>query len=312
MDAPRRTGTGKRDEGMSAWERDERLRKLAQEANAIDADADAALLADVAGEEEEPGEMILDEAAEASATPTEAEEVAAATFDVYLEEASSGATLALMLDLPGCFASGANRQEALERLQQATAEYHAWLRQHDEYTPEVPGPFVFVVKEVFAVPAGGAEMHGFFAPDALPATDEDIEWALTLLGWQREDLLAQVGTLDDPALDWTPADAPAAQSVRQRLDALAQREIWYMARLDEQPPQINVSALPGPTLDRLQRVRQAALLRVKNYPKELRGKVFTHEGEQWSLRKALRLAVWNERDQMRQIEALLAAYRSSH
>jgi predicted RNase H-like HicB family nuclease len=297
---------------MSAWEQDERQRKLAQEASdARDVHADVAEDAEDAEDDGSPGEVILDEAAEASATPTEAEEVSAATFDVYLEEQPGGGTLARILDLPGCYANGANRQEALERLQQATAEYHAWLRRHDEYTPEVRGPFVFIVKEVFEVPAAG-EVHGFFTPDAAPATEEDIEWALTLLGWQREDVLALVGALDDAALDWMPADTPDASSIRQVLDALAQREIGYMARLDEQPPQINVSALPGPTVDRLQRVRQAALLRVKNYPKDLRGKVFTHDGEQWSLRKALRLAVWNERAQMGKIEELLAGYRSSH
>ncbi|HEU5367153.1 MAG TPA: DinB family protein, partial [Ktedonobacterales bacterium] len=138
------------------------------------------------------------------------------------------------------------------------------------------------------------------------------EWALTLLDWQRQDLLGQIGALPDAALDWGPGDAANGQTIRQLLDHIAQAEVWYMGRLDETPPRIDVSALPGPTLERLQRVRQAVTVRVKSYPKELRGKVFTHRGEQWTLRKALRRAVWHERDHFRDIDALLAGYRANH
>jgi len=252
------------------------------------------------------------EAQEASQIEAESEEVAAATYDVYLEETTEGATLALMLDLPGCFASGASRQEALDKLQGATAAYHAWLRQHDDYTPEVPGPFVFNVKEVFQIThEADYEVNSFFAPDAEPATDEDIEWALTLLGWQREDVLERVGALSDEALDWKLTDAPDARSIRETLDHMAQAEVWYLGRLDEAPPHVIVATIPGTTLERLQRVRQAAIMRVKSYPKELRGKVFTHHGEQWTLRKALRRAVWHERDHLNQIDEILAAYRAA-
>lgn len=298
---------------MSTGERGERPKKLAQEANPIEADAEAAaLLADVAEEdEEESGEIVLGEAAEASVTPTEAEEVSAATYDVYLEEMAGGATLALILDLPGCFANGATREATLEQLQQATVDYHSWLRRHDEYAPEVHGPFVFTVNESFQMASEGGAHHGFFAPDAEVATEEDIEWALTLLGWQGEDLLALVGSLGDAMLDWKPTEAPETLSIRQTLDHLAQKEIWYMGRLDDTPPAISLSALAGPTIERFQRVRQAATLRVKSYPKELRGKVFTHEGEQWTLRKALRCAVWHERDHLQRIEYLLALYHQA-
>src|SRR5579885_37504 len=134
-----------------------------------------------------------EEAVKLSAEPTEEEEVSAATYDVYLEEAPNGATLALILDLPGCFASGASLQEALEHLQQALTDYHAWLRQHDDYTPEVHGPFVFDIKETFQITYEGEdEINSFFSPDAEPATDEDIEWALALMGWQREDVLERI------------------------------------------------------------------------------------------------------------------------
>ncbi len=85
-----------------------------------------------------------------------------------------------------------------------------------------------------------------------------------------------------------------------------------MGRLDEMPPNIALSALAGPTIERFQRVRQAAILRVKSYPNELRGKVFTHRGEQWTLRKALRRAVWHERDHISEIDALVAGYGASH
>lgn len=261
-----------------------------------------------AGSEPEP---VNEEAVEVSAEPTEEEQVSAATFDVYLEEAANGAALALILDLPGCFASGASRQEALEHLQQALTDYHTWLRRHDDYTPEVHGPFIFDIKETFQITyQADYEINSFFLPDAQPATDEDIEWALALMGWQREDVLERVSGLSDEALDWKPTRDPESLSIREHLDHIAQAEVWYMGRLDETPPRIVVADLPGPTLDRFQRVRQAAVMRVKTYPKELRGKVFTHQGEQWSLRKVLRRAVWHERDHLNQIDELLAEYRA--
>lgn len=262
-----------------------------------------------AGSETEP---VNDEAVEVSAEPIEEEQVSAATYDVYLEESHGGAALALILDLPGCFASGASRQEALEHLQQALTDYHAWLRRHDDYTPEVHGPFVFDIKEMFQIThQDDYEINSFFSPDAEPATDEDIEWALALMGWQREDMLERVNGLSEEALDWKPSHGLDALSIREHLDHIAQAEVWYMGRLDEKPPRIVVADLPGPTLDRFQRVRQAAVMRVKTYPKELRGRVFTHQGEQWSLRKALRRAVWHERDHLNQIDELLAEYQAS-
>jgi predicted RNase H-like HicB family nuclease len=251
-----------------------------------------------------------EETGELHEASTAEEAMAGATYDVYLEQTAEGATLALILDLPGCFANGATREEALERLQQTVGDYHAWLRRHDEYMPEVRGPFSFDVREVFQIRfEDGKEINSFFRPDAQAATDEDIEWALALLGWQREDLLERVGGLSDAVLDWVPPDDPDGWSIRRILDHLAQAEIWYMGRLDETPPNVVVVKLPGPTLDRLQRVRQAVIVRINNYPKELRGTLFTHQGEQWTLRKALRRAVWHERDHLNQIDELLEAYR---
>ncbi len=252
-----------------------------------------------------------EEVRELHVEPTEEDAIAGATYDVYLEQTAEGATLAQIIDLPGCFANGATREEALERLQQAVEEYHAWLRRHDEYMPIMRGPFYFDVQEVFQIRyEDGQEVNSFFAPDALPATDEDIEWALALMNWQREDLLERVSGLDDAALDWVPPNDPEAKSIRQILDHIAQAEVWYMGRLDETPPNVVVAKLPGPTLDRLQRVRQAAIVRITSYPKEQRGTLFTHQGEQWTLRKAMRRVVWHERDHMNQIEEILEAYRT--
>lgn len=284
----------------------------AQEASQLADAAEATLVDESAGDEDEPGDSDSEEIGEASEASARAEEVSAVTYDAYLEETAEGAALALILDLPGCFANGATRQAALDNLQHSSAAYHAWLRQHDDYTPDVRGPFVFTVKEVFQIAhEGNYEINSFFVPDAQPATDEDIEWALTLMGWQREDLLERVSELAEEILDWMPPYASDALSIRQILDHIAQAEVWYMGRLDEKPPSIVVANLPGSTLDRLQRARQAAIMRIKSYPKEFRGKVFTHQGEQWSLRKVLRRAVWHERDHINQIDELLAAYRAT-
>jgi predicted RNase H-like HicB family nuclease/uncharacterized damage-inducible protein DinB len=253
-------------------------------------------------EDEEVGELHVE--------PAEEDAIAGAAYDVYLEQTAEGATLAQVIELPGCFASGATREEALGRLQQAVEAYHAWLRRHDEYMPIMRGPFVFDVQEAFQIRfEDGVEINSFFTPDAQTASDEDIEWALALMGWQREDLLECVGGLSDAALDWVPPDDPDGRSIRSILDHLAQAEVWYMGRLDETPPNVIVANLPGPTLDRLQRVRQAAIVRITSYPQELRGMLFTHQGEQWTLRKALRRVVWHERDHLNEIEEIVAAYR---
>ena len=295
---------------MSEREYEEQSEEASEQADV----AEATLVADSTGDEREPGDGVSEDVSETTEAPTGVDEVSAATYDVYLEETKEGATLALILDLPGCFATGATRQEALENLQETTAAYHAWLRKHDDYAPDVRGPFVFSLKEVFQTSYQGEyEVNSFFVLDAEPATDEDIEWALTLLGWQREDVLERVSSLSEDVLDWKLPEAPDdTLSIRQILDHVAQAEVWYMGRLDEKPPSIVVANLPGPTIDRLQRTRQAAIMRIKSYPKEFRGKILIHQGEQWSLRKALRRAIWHERDHLNQIDEMLGAYRAAY
>jgi predicted RNase H-like HicB family nuclease len=203
-----------------------------------------------------------------------------AIYDGSLEVRPDGSCLAQIADLPGCFGRGVGLEVALAALVAAIPGYYAWLSAHDEYTPVMHGPYTVTPREV--VRLGDDRIGAFFATDAAPISNEDLDWYLALLDWSYGDLavLAQAGR------------ASAAM-----LDATAQEQLWLTARLDAQPVVPAVTQLPGTPADHLRQVSQASLARLRGATDEERARVWEHEGERWSLRKLLRRGVLLAREQ---------------
>lgn len=222
------------------------------------------------------------------------------SYDAYLEVERGGRWVARILDLPGCQSEGANEQQALAALTAAIPAYYAWLKRHDDYTPDVRGPWVVILREAARHATAGA----FFTPDAQPVDDEELDWELALLEWAYEDLATLACRLPVPALDIVPAGG--GWTIRQVLLHVARGQFWYLSHLaaDQAP-----LASPHPKSDALAEVRQAramALSQLRNASDAVRTAVHEHNGERWSMRKVLRQSVGHVREHTTQLERTLA------
>ena len=230
------------------------------------------------------------------------------TYDAYLEVGQDGQWLAVIPDLPGCFGGGATEQAALSALTAAIPAYYAWLKTHDDYTPEVRGPWRVAPRETFrTVMVGDYEVGAFFTPDAEPVDDEELDWGLALLGWAHEDLMSLACGAPDAVLDAPPT--AGGRTLRQALDHVAQTQLWYVSCLDTFPVPTAISQLPGATVERLDRVHAACVDRLRAATDEQRTRVIERHGERWSMRKVLRRSVWHVRDHTAQIQQALVAQR---
>ncbi|MGH2516450.1 MAG: hypothetical protein ACRDHP_12415 [Ktedonobacterales bacterium] len=201
-------------------------------------------------------------------------------YDAYVEVRPDGTCLAQLLDLPGCVGRGADEASALTALAAGIPDYYSWLRRHDDYTPDVRGPFQVALMQAERERVVNGRMVGaFFAPEAEPTTSEDLDWLLALLDWAYSDLCALLAVRPDTAA----RDALATET--------AQEQVWLVSRIEPQPNVPRVEQLPGVPLDTLRQVWQASVHRLRETSEEERGRVVEHDGERWSLRKVLRRSI---------------------
>jgi predicted RNase H-like HicB family nuclease/uncharacterized damage-inducible protein DinB len=222
------------------------------------------------------------------------------TYDAYLEVERDGRWVARILDLPGCQADGMSEQEALAALTAAIPAYYAWLKRHDDYTPDVRGPWAVIPRETVRSATAGA----FFTPDAQPVDEGELDWGMALLEWAYEDLLGLANRLPAAALDIAPAGG--GWTIRQVLLHLARGQFWYLSHLAADPAPL---APPRPGVDTLEEVGQAravALSQLRNANEETCVAIRDHGGERWSMRKVLRQSVGHMREHTAQIERALA------
>lgn len=224
------------------------------------------------------------------------------TYDAYLEVERDGRWVAHILDLPGCVATGTSAHQALATLTAAIPAYYAWLKRHDEYTPDVRGPWTLSPRET--VPSAASGAGAFFAPDAQPVDDEDLDWGLALLAWAYDDLLAMSASLPPAALDTPPTDG--GWTLRQVLLHVARGQLWYLSHLAADPTPLPPPQLGSDPLAEVRQARTVAVAQMRNASDAMRSAVREHSGERWSLRKVLRQSVWHVRDHTAQLARMLA------
>jgi hypothetical protein len=229
-------------------------------------------------------------------------------FRIGMENENEGyRSLAWALEHPGCFAYGADADQALAALPPILLEYAEWIGRHeaawlDPHDPEL------LVEETFQdydinddfeiVDKGSYAVEPFFQYDWKPLTADDLETGLKILAWSRTDLL-------DLLLSLTP-EQWSFQGEGERWDVagivrhIGGAEWWYLDRLGLAFPKEEV---PGEPLERLEKVR-AFLLGVLPTLQESR-QVTGMDGEIWSPRKVLRRTAWHERDHIHHIRKVL-------
>lgn len=231
-------------------------------------------------------------------------------FRIGMENNNDDRTIAWALDHPGCFAYGMDLAEAQQNFPQAAREYRAWIAEHEE--PWLDEEVEVMVEEVFdayfITPAFDRAERGrdtymvesFFVHDWKPLVPHEIERALKLLAWSRADLLRLVREQDAETLSRTyPNERWAINGILQHIGIA---EWWYQERIGYPFPE-NEADVPEDPFERLQVVRDhfnALLPRLDGV-----NRVIGLDGEIWSPRKALRRALWHERDHIEHIRKLL-------
>jgi predicted RNase H-like HicB family nuclease len=227
-------------------------------------------------------------------------------FRVGLETNMEGRAIAWALEFPGCFAYGANTDEAVANLPDAIQRYLDWCARHgvpQGFTPaeaEVAVEETFeniTLDEAFELSREGYEVDAWFRHDWKPLTAEDVAGGLQRLMWSREDLMAAVEGLSPEAL---AAPHPGERwSIAGILRHVGGAEWWYMERLGLAFPREQV---PKEPFERLKVVRAhlTAVLPTLAGSRQVTGV----DGELWSPRKLLRRAVWHELDHVEHIGKL--------
>ncbi len=226
---------------------------------------------------------------------------------VGLEKGIENRNLAWALDYPGCFAYGEDDAEVLLRLPHALLKYDIWIKDHTDDPWINLEDMDFNVEEVFHVycmdeglrPAlDGYEVNAFFRDDWHPLTQNEIEQALLIHRWQREELLAGLSTLsEEVCLRQFPDQRWNIYGI---LNHIASAESWYLNRLDFES--IGWKDMPE---DPVKSLNVIQTLVERNFPLFVNEeKVIGKQGEIWSCRKIVRRTLWHQRDHIEHIKQL--------
>ena len=219
---------------------------------------------------------------------------------VGIENNNDNRSIAWALEHPGCFAYGVNAEDAQRNIVQAASDYAAWVRRHGtSWLPQEP--VQPTVEETFdAYILHDVQIESFFRYDAEPLTGMDLERALKLLAWSRQDLLETVKDLSVEKLNRTYEGE--RWSINGILKHIGGSEWWYQERIGAPFP-AREEELPEDALGGLELVRAHFVGLLPT----LEGVHHTvdQDGEMWSPRKVLRRALWHERDHTEHIRKLL-------
>jgi predicted RNase H-like HicB family nuclease len=208
-----------------------------------------------------------------------------------------------VFDLLGCYSSGRSEEEAMAQAGRRVRQYFDWLGRKDGN----PAPFEESVEvviterfESYPWPKDPAlAVHAFFEDDARPLRPWDLDMAGRLLDWSRQDFLRLVGAMLPDSLSHLE-NAPGWTTLDGLLGHMWQTENMILKRMGAMA---DIADMPGDAMGRLQTVR---LKFREKLPEWAEANATLEEfGETWSPRKALRRALWHERDHIWQLEWLI-------
>ena len=193
---------------------------------------------------------------------------------------------------------------------QAAREYAAWIASHgdswldDEVKSVVEETFdAYFIDPAFDRTEPGRDTYmveSFFLHDWKPLVPHEIERALKLLAWSREDLLGLIQGLGPEKLRRTyPGERWDINGILKHIGGA---EWWYQERIGYPFPE-REDNIPADPFERLAVVREhltSLLPRLDGV-----NKVVGLDGEIWSPRNVLRRALWHERDHTEHIRKLL-------
>ena len=209
--------------------------------------------------------------------------------------------IAWALDLPACYSSEKTMVDAINHAPKKIAEYFSWISKHDNTYPVVDEPFDVQIVETFQSRASREDpeyiVNAFFDDDRRPLGYWEVEIALQLLDWTRQDLLGVIQGISPIQLT-KPSSGEARDSIANILSHIAGAENWYFGQLG-----LGMGDLPVEPLDKIEAVRCNTRERMVKLIGDER--VLQNCDELWSGRKIVRRTLWHERDHTQHILKLL-------
>jgi predicted RNase H-like HicB family nuclease len=210
-------------------------------------------------------------------------------FSVGLEEGTDGWTHVHSLGIPGCTATGATREEALNAFSTVLAGWLEFLAGEGEAVPPTGSELEIAVDEWVlteaAVAAGQSDTC--FEADREPIETAEVLRNLRRLGALRGRLLPYIRRARDADLE---AIRAADWNVRLVLDELARAQWWTLTRLGASP----LAEVPPAVVARLDTAMALIVHTLATLPAERLGAVVDIEGEEWTVRRVLRRLLWLE------------------
>jgi hypothetical protein len=227
---------------------------------------------------------------------------------IGIDKGFENKVVAYALDYPGCFAYGMDETEALLRLPQALLNYEVWIKDHTEdcwvnftemdlRVTDVMDSFV--INEESHPELAGVEVNAFFEDDLKLVTEIEVERALLVFTWQRDELYGGISTLSQEVLEKQYPDQ--RWNILGILKHIANAENWYLSRLGYS--NLRKDQLPEQPLARLEMMQDAISTEFRQFPGDNR--VLNIDGETWSCRKILRRTLWHQRDHIEHIKQLV-------
>lgn len=226
---------------------------------------------------------------------------------------------AWLLDWPGAFTWGVDRDGALARVPSAAHRFVEWLAEHGEDAEWPPVAEPEVVEEVPArLLDDGYEVNATFAADERPVDVGEVDATTRRLGHARDDLLALAGRLREfeatggglPVEERdTEAVADGASPGREADEVLrhvAGAEAWFVSRLD------GSARYGGPPRDGalepfMGETRAFLIEGLRRFAAEPAAPARTDgRGERWTLAKLLRRALYHSLDHLNELDRRLA------
>jgi predicted RNase H-like HicB family nuclease len=212
-------------------------------------------------------------------------------YSVCLEEVETR-WVGHVLELPGCFSSTNEQKEAIAQIPQAISQYYAWVKDHGgQYhsdSSDTTLDILEIAREWAFPPHPDYVVNAFFASDAEPLREDEINNLLLFLEWSYHDLLESSHGLSQKIMHTKVEDEWDIEGI---LCHTSRAAWWYLDRLDMAP---KPETEPKTWLESLEMTKDqlAAIL-----PK-LAGmsKIEMDQGELWSPRKMVRRSLWHLRD----------------
>jgi uncharacterized damage-inducible protein DinB/predicted RNase H-like HicB family nuclease len=210
--------------------------------------------------------------------------------------------IAWALDLPGCYSSARTMEAAIANASKRVGEYFAWLTKYDHTCHVIVEPMEIKIVETFQSRASREDpeylVNAFFDDDRRPLGYWEVEIALRLLDWTRQDLLSLLHSIPSEQLTRIiPGEVRG--SIAGILNHIAIAENWYFGQLG-----LGTADLPDSPFEKMDTVRD----HTRDQLVKLVGneQILQHCDELWSGRKIVRRALWHERDHTQHIQQLLS------